>query len=450
VLLAYDAKAPSRAPPNPDATHEPQPVIDSVTVEKSEVCFGEENLVTVRAHTVNATDDQLHYAVAGISGQAVPIVRFPQDEGEPEKHSVAVFGRNNVMTTVPVPNYRVKDCGKRPLVLIEYRGRANRPDEFELSAKVLGLTAGDIIASYEWDFGDAQQTSTNQSMVLHSYRNRVQKSAYAQYLVNLQVVTKTGHRHLGRVALQLLNRAYQTRLSRGVVILESDYEPRFAVMEPDGKVHQRVRLFHHEAEPVTIDAVYVEKQFVGTGSATKLEPIAPESVLPGRTVPPGDGLHFELTLDTESEPDTFGLNYVVSGRFATFQVQGAFSLLRPPRLPTKEENVPVLEPAFRAKVLAARRLLHKDYVTDEEIHDLEAKGVFKGDEFKPTTEELEQSGPPLGAVPPSREGREVPKGAVAAKAIVVPRLPPVPQPTMTGDATKPGTKPGLPKQSSAF
>src|ERR1700690_3235282 len=37
------------------------PIIDEVTVEKPEVCEGEENLVTVRAHTPDGNDAYLHY-----------------------------------------------------------------------------------------------------------------------------------------------------------------------------------------------------------------------------------------------------------------------------------------------------------------------------------------------------------------------------------------------------
>ena len=46
-----------RVPPSEE--EEPLPVIDEIILEKEEVCEGEENLVTVRAHTVNNTDPWL-------------------------------------------------------------------------------------------------------------------------------------------------------------------------------------------------------------------------------------------------------------------------------------------------------------------------------------------------------------------------------------------------------
>src|SRR4051812_40130259 len=49
------------------------PVFDVIRVEKEEVCEGEENLVTVRAHTTDGNDPFLHYTVAGEAGAQVPV-----------------------------------------------------------------------------------------------------------------------------------------------------------------------------------------------------------------------------------------------------------------------------------------------------------------------------------------------------------------------------------------
>src|SRR6266404_1842349 len=48
------------------------PVFDLVSVEKDEVCEGEENLVAVHAHTTDGNDAFLHYTVAGEAGGQVP------------------------------------------------------------------------------------------------------------------------------------------------------------------------------------------------------------------------------------------------------------------------------------------------------------------------------------------------------------------------------------------
>jgi hypothetical protein len=59
--------ASSRLPPAPAAAiaspAPAPPIIDEIRVEKPEVCEGEENLVTVRAHTPDGNDAFLHYQI---------------------------------------------------------------------------------------------------------------------------------------------------------------------------------------------------------------------------------------------------------------------------------------------------------------------------------------------------------------------------------------------------
>src|SRR5262245_12554508 len=64
----------------PNVAHEPPPVIDEIILEKSEVCEGEENLVRVRAHTVNGTDEFLHAAVGPEEGMAAPVLSFKRSD----------------------------------------------------------------------------------------------------------------------------------------------------------------------------------------------------------------------------------------------------------------------------------------------------------------------------------------------------------------------------------
>src|SRR5687768_10262502 len=49
------------------------PIIDEVRLEKTELCAGEETLATVRAHTVDGTDAELHYLIGPGTGQSVPL-----------------------------------------------------------------------------------------------------------------------------------------------------------------------------------------------------------------------------------------------------------------------------------------------------------------------------------------------------------------------------------------
>ena len=101
------------------------PVIDGVELEKSEVCDGEENLVTVKAHAPDPEDDAfLHYMVAGSTGRSV-VVRGSSDPGAAAHAEVIAFGRNGVSTSVPLPRFTVKPCKAPHKLLLSYRMMPN-------------------------------------------------------------------------------------------------------------------------------------------------------------------------------------------------------------------------------------------------------------------------------------------------------------------------------------
>ena len=71
------------------------------------MCAGEENLVTVKAHTTNGTDPFLHTVIDGHQGASIPVTLWRDDSGAVlGAHSITVFGRNNVATTVPLRSTR--------------------------------------------------------------------------------------------------------------------------------------------------------------------------------------------------------------------------------------------------------------------------------------------------------------------------------------------------------
>src|SRR6266542_4443880 len=105
------------APLVPDALRTPKgdpPIIDEISVEKSVVCEGEENLVTVRAHAPDPRDDgYLRYVVAGQPGSQVPIRSYRNTSGLPRPpQTIQVIGRSDATTTEKVPDFTVRDCKK--------------------------------------------------------------------------------------------------------------------------------------------------------------------------------------------------------------------------------------------------------------------------------------------------------------------------------------------------
>jgi hypothetical protein len=50
--------------------------------------------------------------------------------------------------------------------------------------------------------------------------------------------------------------------------------------------------------------------------------------------------------------------------------------MKPPPKPTRDNHVAVNDPQLKAKIMAARQILGKDVVTDQDLWQLEREGRF--------------------------------------------------------------------------
>jgi hypothetical protein len=369
------------------------PVIDAVIVEKPELCEGEETLVSVRAHTTNDADAELHFTIGAGSGQSVPLRVWSGARGEPLPIRVTAFGRDNAATTVLAPPPRILPCQHTQRVVLSHRVLPNRWGSFELRARVLDTRGGAGADGtrpasgaraqhptpfqprrYTWSFGDGSQLVTTESLVVHSYEERPQDTLYAQLLVRVEVSSDDGRTLVGRDALQLLNPAYESLSRKGIVSLMTALDPPFPRLDADGVVRQRVRLWHHRPETVRIASIS-RSTLRGEGGATRTEDVDVSSVLGTDEIAPGHGVELETTLDTSAEPDVVAVSYVLHGTSPEgYPVRGAFSVMRPPPAPTRSNSRPVTDPALSAKIQRARQLLGRDVVSDADLFALQHSG----------------------------------------------------------------------------
>ncbi len=260
---------------------DPPPVIDEIVVEKSEVCSGEENLITVRAHTVNGTDAFLHYVVDGAMGSSVPLKLLLGVDGRVEgQHVISVFGRTNTAVTVPVPEYKVKDCQPERVVVVESHVQPNSWSDIEFGARVVPLPPPNpgialegsqkafLAASFAWSFGDGDTATTSGPFVVHDYERRTQDTLYSYFTVQVDVRSADGQTLSGRTTLPLINPAFEAFARKGIVQLLIALDPRFPELGPDGRVVQNVRLWHTRPESVTLGAAAVTK-YEGAGDRSR-------------------------------------------------------------------------------------------------------------------------------------------------------------------------------------
>ncbi|OJT25819.1 hypothetical protein BO221_08185 [Archangium sp. Cb G35] len=402
-VLAAAPKPPEAA--DAPATAEPKPpIVDEILVEKQEVCSGEDNLITVRAHTPDGNDAYLHYTVGDGTGQRIPIRVWRNDaDGSYELPRVTVFTKDNVSVTVPLPPYRVKDCEPERLIHVMSRRQPNSEDDVEFFAKLVErpVLAGQpapkpfVPVRFVWTFDDEAPVTTTGPIVSHSMlSNTGASSMYTQHLIRVDAYDAAGRKETGRSSLQMLNTSFENFDKKGIVTLLAVGSPRFPVLDPDGVVRQTFRLYHRFRGPVRITQVKAVRAFRGNEDS----PPPPEQVdvasLSVSEVPEGKGAEVQVSFDTKAEPDVFAITYALEGVSSEgHPARGTFSVMRPPPRPTKETSTPITDPVLLAKVKRAREILQQEFVTDEDIFRLEREGKFAGLQVeKPSGEVAPASG----------------------------------------------------------
>jgi hypothetical protein len=368
----------------------PAPVaIDEVTVEKAEVCEGEENLVTVKAHAAERTGEPfLHAVIAGHPGMRV-VVRGNANPRVGAEAKVIVFGRDRQATTADVPPFLVKACKVDHQLFIAQRTLPNRDAEFELTARVdpFGASAPFRAARYEWEFGDGTTSVTPAPVERHDYSRRPQDRLRSELLVRVTALSASGARVEGRTTIELLNPSFESLAEKGVVKVYADLEPRFPVQGE----RQRVRLWHPYQSTVKIEHVRrLTLRRAAPAAAAEIEVRLPP-IHPGETVEAG-ALSLEPGPDSRSGrasdegDDVVGVEFYLEGKTDDgFRAAGNFALMRPPRPPTRAAHQ-MVSALQTARIVRARQLLGHDYVTDEDIWRLEREGKLSDLQVGPERE----------------------------------------------------------------
>ena len=384
------ARAPSPSPgprrlatlPPIDAPAAP-PVIDEILVEKQEVCEGEENLITVKAHTPDGQDDAfLHYFIGVSRGRSVPVrqVGPVPGSGRPPLE-VRVFGRNNVATSAPLPQYTIKACQVDHILLVDAQQVPNAVEEISFTARINATKPGGPplrIGSYRWSFGDGDApVVTGVPTVSHRFRPQNPDALYSDFLVRCEAVPAKGPSVVGRYALQLRNPEFDSLYYYKTLMLSVELTPRFPELAADGRVVQKVRFHHYRPETVTLDRVTISHVTSLTDNGGAGEERSPREALGAFEVPPGDGVETTLVLDTVRHPDTVMIDYDVEGHTADgVPARGHVSVMRPPATPTPDNGQRVTDPQLTRRILRARERLGKAFVNDQDLIDLERQGAF--------------------------------------------------------------------------
>jgi len=378
-----------------------QPIIDAVEVEKPEVCLGEENLVTMHAHTEGNTEDgYLHYRGGGGTGR---FLVYRGERPEPDASGktsdtitqpIGTFGRGNVATFTQA-SYRVKDCKVDHKLLLKYALLPNTIAEFGFSARLIpfGTQARFNAVRYEWDFGDGTVVNTTEPEATHDFTDHLQAHLFESFLVTATAIDASGKRLVGRTGVELPSHYFHNLQTNCMVTLLVRMTPRMPQMDANGVVTQSYRLWHFDPQPIEVTALFkrevtVESLYANpVGSASHKTGGLHEETVPdirsilGTTVIPPSGIEFTLKLDTKQSP-LAAIDYHVEGVTSTgLRVRGQFPLMRPPIPPTRAHHIPISDPVLKAKIARAQELTGHEVITAEDMARLEKQGKF--DDLKP-------------------------------------------------------------------
>ena len=364
------------------------PIIDEIIVEKREVCKGEPNLVTVRAHDPKGTDDAwLNTVIDAQPGSSVPLMFWTNEPKAPR--TVLVYGKyNRNVTIAEVPHVTVLDCVAPYLVQVSYMLVPNTEDYFRF--KVLMQTAQKQKAfnacAFEWDFGDGATTTTSDAFAEHSYLDRPQVGLETSFLVKVKLLSCDGDPALvGRTALTLRNNYSEQRESKRISGLVIIAEPRYPERGADNVVRQTALVRTWEPEPVEITRVTYRDTIPSQGP----DPGAPVEISAssflGKTHVGNDWIKVPLSVDLNAIPGWQMRRYELEGKTRDgVAVFGAFTLMAPGVI-DRATSQKVDDQEIKDRLVQAMKILGKKQISDEELMQLEEQGKIPKLGMKPPT-----------------------------------------------------------------
>jgi PKD domain len=249
-----------------------KPIVDSVTVDKVEVCRGEQNFINVQARTANGTDRFLgaRYRDPDTGAYVFGGSRLPFTlEAPPRQPVMITIDGTMAATSVPVPDVVVKDCESPPRLKVRLARAVASPDRIVFTAElVAGKTVGDANAgavwsptSYAWDFGDGAVASTPTNHVEHSYEGRLQNVRQSSFVATVDATDAAGHRAGGTAAVAFFNAGFGPLYFHGRVAISTGIRPDAA------GGGETIWLYHGYDQPVVLESATLVETVRADGSA---------------------------------------------------------------------------------------------------------------------------------------------------------------------------------------
>jgi hypothetical protein len=269
------------------------PIIDSIEVDRTEACAGEQVFATVKAHAAGGGTDRLIVRL-GDSNEMGFRLPFRLEKGAaPRERKVFVTGPGGPEAVGDIPPVDIKDCEVEQRVTIDVSLDLRSPHALTLTANVREREGerSFVPVVYEWDFGDGTTQTTSTPEVQHSYEGRSQRTRFSYFLITAKASDAGGRAVQGARAYGFPNFGFGPLVDEKRVVLFSSGGP------PEGEQGATpIRLHHGYDRPVRIDHVASKQVFrdadgereVPDRSYTARELLGVEDLPPGTGTPVGD------------------------------------------------------------------------------------------------------------------------------------------------------------------
>jgi hypothetical protein len=304
----------------------PGPWIERIDVDKTEVCYGEENFATVRAYDASGASDRL---IVRLSGSREMGFRLPFRIGKSDAmrtRHVLVTGPGGPPATAEIPNVTVKDCEVAEQVAIGVQVQPRSPHVLALSAEVSSGTEATAEKfepfSYEWDFGDGSSQITEQAEVEHSYEGASAKTRFSYFLMQVKVKDRRGREVVGSRAYGFPNFGFGAFVDNQQILVHS----AGGSMEGERASGEPVRLYHGYEEAVRLERVRSTEVLRSGNRELSSEEHSAEALLGVSELPPGKSTATrDLDALRPSEPDRVR-KLELMGRAGSVEARGTIIL----------------------------------------------------------------------------------------------------------------------------
>jgi hypothetical protein len=221
---------------SPDVVRSDLPFrIVDVTVDKPEVCRGEQTVIRVRAEDDRGTADWLLPTIGGKTGWAV-VMAPPGHAAGRYKIGVVVTDPEGGAPDDAQPPYQragayitLKDCDAPAVLRVTLAKAGEAEEDLRLAAAYHGAP-GEIPASYVWDFGDASaQTTTKEREARHLFPSEEERGPGKRvftYLIHVDALDASGKVLASGVKdVWLRNRKEELKHTMHVLQLMAEFPP---------------------------------------------------------------------------------------------------------------------------------------------------------------------------------------------------------------------------------